>query len=384
VIKNMAWIQKSLDTIEKLTILSQDSQYDLACACGMTDEDRRQRSKDDKWIYPVALPNRGSKTFLFKTLISNVCVNDCKYCPLRAGRDPRRCTLEPEELVKTFLEYYRAGKVMGLFLSSGVIGNPDTAMERINKTAGLLRQKQFKGYIHLKIIPGASDVAIEEAVSLASNVSINIETPGEKSFQKLCTNKNYLADIIHPMKLISQLTAKGSRYSGVKQTTQFVVGASDETDLDIVKYSWGLYKRLGLSRVYFSAYQRGLGDPNLPGERVPRSNAEILTREHRLYQVDWLIRKYGFQEDEIPFEQDGNLSLTADPKEVWARNHPEFFPLNINKAGKYELLRVPGFGPVTINTILEFRKNGKRIRSIEDLGQPGKRLKKADRYIKFG
>jgi predicted DNA-binding helix-hairpin-helix protein len=272
---------------------------------------------------------------------------------------------------------------MGLFLSSGVIGNPDATMDRINKTALILRRKQFKGYIHLKIIPGASDAAIEEAVSLASNVSVNIETPGEKSFKKLCRNKNYLEDVIHPMKLISRLTEKGTCYSGVKQTTQFVVGASDETDREIVKYSWGLYKRLGLSRVYFSAYQRGLGDSDLPGERISRTNADILIREHRLYQVDWLIRKYKFQEEEIPFEQDGNLSLSTDPKELWARSHPEFFPLDINKASKYELLRIPGFGPMTVSRILAFRKNSGKIHSIGDLGKPGKRLKKAENYIRF-
>jgi predicted DNA-binding helix-hairpin-helix protein len=150
-----------------------------------------------------------------------------------------------------------------------------------------------------------------------------------------------------------------------------------------VKYSWGLYKRLGLSRVYFSAYQRGLGEPDLPGELTSYQNADILAREHRLYQVDWLIRKYGFQEKEIPFEQDGNLSLSSDPKEIWARNHPEFFPLNINKASKYELLRVPGFGPMTVNRILGFRKNSRRIRSVEDLGKSEKRLKKAENYIRF-
>ena len=378
----MVWIQKALDTTEKLSILSQDSQYDLACACGMTDADRRHRSNADTWIYPVALPNRG-KTFLFKTLVSNVCVNDCKYCPLRAGQDSKRCTLEPEELVRTFLDYYQARRVMGLFLSSGVIGAPDATMARINQTAAMLRRKQFKGYLHLKIIPGASDAAIEEAVALASSVSINIETPGEQIFQKLCTRKNYLEDIIRPLKLVSRLTAKGSPYSHVQQTTQFVVGASDETDRDIVKYSWGLYKRLGLHRIYFSAYQRGVGEPDLPGGRMARTNNELLSREHRLYQVDWLIRKYGFQEEEILFEPDGNLSLMADPKEVWAKAHPEFFPLNLNTAGKDELLRVPGFGPMTVKTILAFRQNRQKIRSLADLGKPGKRLAKAAGYIKF-
>ena len=379
----MAYVKKSLTTTDKLTILSQDSQYDLACACSVGDDDHRHRSKDDTWIYPVAFPNRQGNTFLFKTLLSNVCSNDCKYCPLRAGQDPRRCTLEPEELAKIFMEYYHAGKVQGFFLSSGVIGDPDKTMERINTTAAILRQREhFRGYMHLKIIPGASDAAIEEALSLAHNVSLNIETPGEKSFNKLCTRKNYLDDIIRPIKLISELTATGSRYSTVKQTTQFVVGASDETDREIVKYSWGLYKRIDVERIYFSAYQRGLGTVDLPGEHAKQSNAELLMREHRLYQVDWLIRKYGFQDEDIPFERTGNLSLMDDPKAIWARTHQEFFPLNVNRASRYELLRVPGLGPITVNRILVHRRQ-RRLRDISDIGKPGKLLRKAETYLRF-
>lgn len=379
----MANIKKSLDTTDKLTILSQDSQYDLACACSVTDEDHRHRSKDNKWVYPVALPNRQGKTFLFKTLLTNVCSKDCKYCPLRANQDPRRCTLEPEELAKVFMDYYRAGKVQGFFLSSGVIGDPDKTMERINKTAAILRfRENFHGYMHLKIIPGASDAAIEEAVSMAHNVSLNIEAPGEKSFKKLCSQKNYLNDIIRPIKLISELTSQGTRYSKVKQTTQFVVGASDETDQEIVKYSWGLYKRLNVGRVYFSAYQRGLGAADLPGEQTRQSNAELLIREHRLYQVDWLIRQYGFQDDDIGFERNGNLSLTDDPKAIWARTHPEFFPLNANKASRYELLRVPGLGPITVSRILT-QRHQHQLRSIADIGKPGKLLRKAETYLRF-
>ena len=379
----MVWVHRAPNTTEKLSILSQDSQYDLACACGVTKEDHRHRSQDDKWIYPVALENR-QKTFLFKTLISNVCVNNCRYCPLRSGQDPRRCTLELEELVDAFLEYYRAGRVQGLFLSGGVIDTPDNTMDRINTIARVLRKKQFRGYMHLKVIPGASDAAIEESLSLASAVSLNIETAGEENFNRISSSKDYIEDVIRPMKLISQLTKPGSRYSRVKQTTQFVVGASDETDQDIVRYSWGLYKRLGLSRVYFSAYQRGLGEPDLPGELSSQTNSDILTREHRLYQVDWLIRKYGFDVEEILFEQDGNLCLDADPKEVWAKRHPEFFPLDINRADKCELLRVPGFGPITVASILRLRRNGGRIRSMEVLGKPGKRLGKAREYVEFG
>lgn len=379
----MTAIHKGLDTRDKLAILSQDSQYDLACACGSSVADQRKRSKDDKWIYPVTMGD-GRKTFLFKTLISNMCRNDCKYCPLRADKDPRRCTLEPEELAEVFLDYYRSGRVQGLFLSSGVAGNADRTMAQINKTAHILKKKGFDGYLHLKVIPGASDAAIEDAVSLANMVSVNIETAGEEHFAALCRSKDYLTDVIRPIKLISKLTAKGSRYSKVCQSTQFVVGAAGETDREIVRYSWGLYKRLALSRVYFSAYQRGLGAEDLPGEHSARSNDEVLTREHRLYQTDWLIRKYGFGEDEIPFEADGNLSLRCDPKETWAKRHPEFFPVDINRASRDELLRVPGLGFITVKQIMEHRKNGGKVRSIEDVGKPGKRLGKAQGYIKYG
>lgn len=284
----MVGVIKKPDTLEKLAILSRDSQYDLACSCSASDDEHRYRSKDNKWIYPVTLPS-GGVTFLFKTLLSNECVNNCKYCPLRASKDSMRCSLEPEELVKTFFQYYYARKVMGLFLTSGVSKDPDLAMGKINETAIILRNKGFRGYMHLKIIPGASDAAVEEAVSLASAVSVNIEAPGEKNFKVLCPSKNYYRDVINPIKLISRITRKGSRYYGVKQTTQFVVGASNETDEDIVRYAWGLYKDLGLSRVYFNAYQRGLGESDLPGELSLRTNSEILNREHRLYQVDWFV-----------------------------------------------------------------------------------------------
>jgi len=199
----------------------------------------------------------------------------------------------------------------------------------------------------------------------------------------LTKGKNYLNDVIRPIKLISSLTQKGEKYYGVKQTTQFVVGAAGERDSEIIKYSWGLYKRLALQRVYFSAYQRGAGHNDLPGEHSPLSNMDMLTREHRLYQTDWLIRKYGFTEEEIPFNADGNLILALDPKEVWAQNHPEFFPLNINRADKMELLRVPGLGHVTVENILKLRREG-RINSMDSLGRIGKRLSKANEYIEFG
>ena len=378
----MTLIKRRPDIVEKLDLLSRDSRYDLACACAPRKDEHRRRSEDGRWIYPVSLPGGGS-TFLFKVLLSNKCVNNCRYCPLRADSAARRCDLTPEELARAFLSYYKAGMVSGLFLSSAVSKSPDDTMEGINRVALYLRRAEFKGYIHLKIIPGASDAAIIQSVGLATAVSLNIETAGESNFRILSTTKDYTRDIIRPIKLISALTAKGSRHAGVTQTTQFVVGAANETDREILRYSWRLYKGLGLARVYFSAYQRGAGSPELPGERSGTADSDLLMREHRLYQADWLIRKYGFDAEEIPIDTAGNLSLAEDPKEICAGMHPEFYPVNINTDNPYRLLRVPGLGQVTVGRILQFRKNGARIRSLGDLGRLNKTIRKAVAYVSF-
>jgi len=379
----MVGIVSKPDTREKLEILSADAQYDLACACSASSEESRRRSSEGKWIYPVTLPN-GGKSTLFKTLISNVCTNDCKYCPLREQMDVRRCSLDAEETAKTFLDYHNKREVFGLFLSSGVLGSADATMERLNRVARLLRKRYgFCGYIHLKIIPGASDAAIEEAVSLASTVSLNIETPGEANLAKLSEKKRYIRDIIEPIKLISKLTARGAKYERGKQTTQFIVGAAGEPDAEIVKYMWGLYDRLKMHRVSFSAYQKGLGDESIAGEQASiEKPGDIFMREHRLYQVDFLLRKYRFAESDIVFDEGGNLSLAIDPKEAWARRHPERFPVNVNRASYFELLRVPGLGPVTVKRIVEQRRKV-RIRFIEDVGKVGVRLGKARKYLVF-
>lgn len=371
------------DTNRKLEILSDDAKYDLACACGTNHEDTRRRGGDGRWVYPVTLPN-GGKSVLFKTLISNVCTNDCKYCPLRQEQDIRRCTLNPEETARVFLDYYSQRKVFGLFLSSGLIGSADATMDRLNTTARLLRQRHgFKGYIHLKVIPGASHPAIEEAVSLANAVSLNIETPGAAHLARLSTRKNFVQDIIEPMKYISQLTARGSRFAKVKQTTQFIVGPAGESDAEIVRYMWGLYERLRMHRVYFSAYQRGLGDASLSvGEDGTDGSNAAFVREHRLYQVDFLMRKYGFRDTDVPFDAQGNLSLETDPKEAWAQSHPEQFPLNVNRASRLELLRVPGLGPITVDRIVRLRRT-QRIGSLAEIGPVGARLGKARPYMSF-
>lgn len=371
------------DTIEKLKILSQDSQYDLACACGTNQHDHRRRSSEGKWLYPVTLPS-GGKSVMLKTLLSNVCVNDCKYCPLRSHSNVHRCSLGADETATAFMEYFKRSDVFGLFLSSGVSGTPDQSMERLVAVAEILRRRHaFRGYIHLKVLPGASDSAVERAVAVSSAVSLNIETPGESHFTKLSTSKRYLEDIIHPLRLISHLTEKGQPRSKVKCTTQFVVGASDETDREIVKYIFAIYNRLKFDRVYFSAYQQGLGSPEIPGEGLLSATpAERLNREHRLYQVDFLVRKYGFAEGDILYASDGNLSLDKDPKEAWAMLHPEFFPVNINTADREALLRAPGLGPTTVDRILKRRKQG-RIDGLAAVGVKGIRLSKASRYLVF-
>ena len=377
-------VRTAPDLREKLGILSADAQYDLSCACGGAPGDRRRRGLDDRWLYPVTLQN-GGRSLMFKTLVSNACANDCKYCPLRAGTDATpRCSLSPEEIVRAFMPYWRSGEVIGIFLTSGVCGNPDAAMSRMIATAEILRYREkYRGLLHLKVIPGASDAAIERAVSLASAVSLNIETAGAEHFAKLTARKDYMQSIVEPLKKIAALTAKGTRHERVKTSTQFVVGASDETDREVVRYMGGLYGRLGMSCIFFSAYQRGLGDPTLPGENSAASNSELLAREHRLYQTDFLMRKYGFAAEEIGFDPGGNLPLDVDPKEHWARLHPERFPVDANRADRFELLRVPGIGPVAAKRILAARKNGGRIGGLDAVGMKGALARKASAWLRF-
>jgi len=371
-----------MDAEQKLKALADDSRFDLSCACGTKRaSDHRHRGPDGLWLYPASLP-RGGTSVMLKTLVSNACSGDCRYCPLRAGRDIRRCTLAPEDVARLFMDYARAKKVFGLFLSSGVIRDPDTTMDRMIAVARILRRAyEYRGWLHLKVIPGASDAAIEEMLSVASAVSLNVEVPTRAAFRPLSTTKDFDRDIVRPMKVISRLRARGSPRARVKQMTQFVVGASDETDAEIVTAAFGLYRRLRLNRVYFSAYQRGLGDPSLPGERAGAAAPEdLLVREHRLYQTDFLIRTYRWDLEDFLFEPDGSLSLATDPKQRWADAHPEFFPVRLRSADRRELLRVPGVGPITARRILETRRCG-RLRHLGDVGLRGKRLAKAARYV---
>ena len=371
-----------MDTQRKLELLADASRYDLSCACGTKGgDDHRRRGPDGLWLYPVSRPSGGTSIML-KTLMSNVCVNDCKYCPLRSGRDVPRCSLGPDEVAALYMDTVQRHGVFGLFLTSGVTGSPDQTMDRMLAAARILRQRYaYRGYIHLKVIPGASDAAVEEAVSLASAVSLNVEAPKASYFQTLSQSKDFMRDIVRPIKLISSLTAPGSRYARVKQTTQFVVGAAGEKDSEILDATFGLYRRLGLDRVYFSAYQKGLGDASLPGERAAGRPEDLLTREHRLYQAEFLLRKYRWDVKDIGFEGDGNLSLDKDPKQSWADSHPEFYPVRLRTARRDDLLRVPGVGPLTAERILKAQREEGGLGSLQDAGLRGSRLEKASAYV---
>ena len=371
-----------MDTLDKLRLLSADSQYDLACSCGSSQHDHRRRGLEGNWLYPVPLA-AGGKGILFKTLVSNACGSDCRYCPLRQSGNVPRCSLAPDEIANTFTEQLRRRWMIGLFLSSGITGSADQAMARLVETAEILRRKHgYRGYIHLKIIPGASRAAIDAAMRVASAVSLNIEVPGLRHFARLSRYKDFNRDIVAPLKYIAEQTARGAPHARLRTSTQFIVGASDETDREIVRYLDGLYTRLKLDRAYFSAYQGALGDPTLAGEAAARDGEARLTREHRLYQADFLLRRYQFDAAELIFDASGNFDLQDDPKLAWARRHPECFPVRIATADRRQLLRVPGLGPVAVGRILKLRRDT-RLRGPESFGLRGRNAARVRPYCDF-
>lgn len=317
---------------------------------------------------------------MLKTLLSNVCTGDCAYCPLRHDGIANRCSLTPDEVARVFMDYTRRQWLLGIFLSSGIVGTADRTMELLTAAAEILRRKyRYRGYIHLKVIPGASPAAIRRAMQLSNAVSLNIEVPGAAYFAQLSRSKRFDTDIVAPLKLMAQNTARGAEFARVKCTTQFIVGAASEPDRDIVRYTGAIYDRLKFKRVYFSAYQ-----PPRPADFKldDGSNAARLVREHRLYQMDFLLRKYHFGADEIAFDARGNLDLEVDPKQRWADLHPEFYPVKVNDADREALLRIPGIGPIHATRILEQRRE-QRLRSWLDIGLKGRNASKAQRYAVF-
>jgi predicted DNA-binding helix-hairpin-helix protein len=306
-------------------------------------------------------------------------MNDCAYCVNQVGRDCPRFTFQPEELALTFMELNRKRIARGLFLSSAVAGNPSRTMERMLNTVEILRRRyEYKGYIHLKIMPGAPFDCVEAACKLADRVSLNMEAPTAQRLAKLSTRKDLFHGILERMRWVKQLTANNKNWTPSGQTTQFVVGAAGETDRELLNTTQALYKEIGLRRAYFSAFSP------ISYSRLQNHHPTPPLREHRLYQIDWLLRVYGFplQEVELALENDGFLSLRKDPKLIIAHKQPWVFPVDINRASYDELLRVPGIGPVSASRIIATRKDHS-IDSLEQLRKMHVVVKRANPYIWF-
>ncbi len=359
---------------DKLETLSAAARFDV---CGYSGSPPAEQSPL-RFIYRAVLPGGGCVS-LFKVLLTNVCTNDCAYCANRVGRDCPRATFQPEELARIFIQLYERRLVQGLFLSSGIAGNASRTMEKMITTVEILRQRYgFKGYIHLKILPGASFDCVEAGCRLASRVSVNIEAPTAHHLARLSSKKNIYQGIIEPMRWVKKIIASNEMLVPAGQTTQFVVGAADETDRHLLETTEALYRELGLRRVYFSAFKPVSGTPL--EDHLPTSP----TREHRLYQTDRLLRSYGFslQEVELALNDEGNLSLKRDPKIVIAQKQPWLFPVDVNKASYEELLRVPGIGPVSARRIVDARREH-RINSMGQLRKMRVVVRRAAPYIWF-
>jgi putative DNA modification/repair radical SAM protein len=363
-----------MDTFEKVEILGRSAQYDL---CGEACGTEAARKKDDlgRWIYPAVLPD-GRRVAMLKVLLSNACQKDCHYCANRASRDFCRVSFAPEELARAFDQMHRKGLVKGLFLSSGVYGNAGRTMDQMIATVELVRQRYtFSGYVHLKVLPGASLAHVERAVQLATRISVNLEAPNAERLARIAPRKDFAANLLQPMYWARDLIeASGGRLVPAGQTTQFVVGAADEPDREILMTTAQLYQEMGLARTYFSAFQP-VADTPLEGHLPTPS-----LREHRLYQSDWLLRQYDFTFEDLIFDEAGNLPHEADPKMMWAQVHPERFPIEVNRASREDLLRVPGLGPRSVARILRLRRQG-TFRTLTDLKKIGAVASRAAAFI---
>lgn len=305
---------------------------------------------------------------VLKIMQTNACAKDCFYCPFRAGRAYRREAFRPEELAGLFDGLRRARLANGIFLSSGVVGHDDHSMEQMIDTVAILRRThRFRGYVHLKLMPRASDAALEAALALADRVSMNLEAPSRARLARLSGTKDLARDLLAPLRRVRDLFAAGDRR--VSRTTQFVVGAAGETDAEILRRTDELYRDLGLARVYYSAFRPV---PDTPLENRP---AEDPRRALRLYQADALLRDYGFRAGELPMTR-GGLPRDEDPKLAWARRHPERFPIELAEAPRADLLRVPGLGPKTADRLLEARATGlpRTEAEMRRLGLPARAL----------
>ena len=326
-----------------------------------------------KYIYPSCRGQNISR--LFKVLMTNFCQNSCLYCGVRLHRNCRRYIFDPRELAALFMGLYKAKKVDGAFISSGIYKNVDYSQKLILNTVYILRKKfDYHGYIHAKILPSADQHLIRSFSHLADRVSINLEAPTREFLRKICPDKDFNHDILKPIKILSDLNSRGVFKSGL--TSQLVVGAQDEKDKDILNTASVLYQKFSLRRVYYSAFTP-IEDTPLQ-YKMPVSSQ----RQLRLYQADMLIRMYGFKVSDIIFDGNYNLPLDKDPKLCWAYRNTRLFPVNINKAGISLLKCVPGIGLVSADRIIKARRQH-TINSFEDFKRLGISIKRTQNWIKF-
>lgn len=373
-------------TIEKLSILADAAKYDASCSSSGSKRANRTKGigNSDGMGICHSYTEDGRCVSLLKILFTNHCIYDCAYCVSRRSNDVQRAAFTVEEVVDLTLNFYRRNYIEGLFLSSGIFKNADYTMERLVRVAKTLRnQHNFNGYIHLKAIPGASAELLHEAGLFADRLSVNIEIPSEVSLKKVAPEKNY-ADIITPMNYLSDEKIrykdeqkhfkKTPMFLPAGQSTQLIVGASPESDLQILTLADNLYKDQKLKRVYYSGYV-----PIATDNRVPEIKAPPLVRENRIYQADWLLRFYQFSVDDIVSDLHPDLDLEVDPKVSYALRNPQKFPVDINKADYEVILRVPGIGVKSAVKIVKSRLH-QRLH-IDHLQRMGVVLKRARHFI---
>lgn len=377
---------------DKLTILTDAAKYDASCTSSGVIRGSR----------PGMIGNTSSSIAgcchsfsadgrcisLLKVLMTNYCVYDCKYCVNRRSNDTRRTAFTPRELAELTVQFYRRNYIEGLFLSSGVLRDPDYTTLRMIETLRLLRREfAFNGYIHAKAIPGTSPELVQQLGYLADRLSVNIELPSQKGLAALAPDKSKAA-ILAPMRLIEAQGRQNKEelvkyrhapaFAPAGQSTQLIVGATEDSDRHILHLTESLYDRYRLKRVFYSAYVPVVENPLLPALHTKPP----LLREHRLYQADWLLRFYGFRADELLDDQHPNFNPMLDPKCYWAITHPEQFPVEIMTADLGRLLRVPGIGPTGARRILSARRTG--LLHFDDLKKMGIVLKRAQFFILCG
>lgn len=380
-------ITENKSLFEKLTILSDAAKYDVACTSSGVDRDGDGRSVGNCQAPGIChtFSADGRCISLLKILFTNECIFDCKYCLNRASNDVPRAAFTPDEVCTLTMEFYRRNYIEGLFLSSGVMESPDYTMELICQTLYRLRTvHHFRGYIHVKAIPGADSRLIERAGFLADRMSVNLELPTAESLKLLAPHKSR-KNILGPMRQVQatreangqelMLYRSAPRFVPAGQSTQMIIGATPESDFQIVSVAESLYKKFELKRVFYSAFVKVTEDKNLPA--LP--GGPPLLREHRLYQADWLLRYYGFEASELLSEERPNFNVLMDPKCDWAIRHLQVFPVEINRADYHMLLRVPGIGYKSASRIVKARRMG--TLDFSDLKKMGVVLKRALYFI---